>query len=148
MADIKQGHVKAIAGVYGSCNETPGCAYIERPQKTIHEQPGQNEMEGHGVSISLVRGDQPKEESQRVENRGLKMGPKRNPPKYVRVPERNGVMKMNLVVKKLLDGEIKLREIVSGQALSSQNDFPKEEKNEANQKTNDYHIPSVDVKRP
>jgi hypothetical protein len=75
-------------------------------------------MKNHGKPISFVRGDQPKEESEGIENRRLKMGPKRNPPENIGVPEGYGVMKMYLIEKKLFDGEVKPGEIVSYQTLS------------------------------
>jgi hypothetical protein len=102
-------------------------------------------MEGHGVPISLVRGDQPKEESKGIENSRLEMGPEGNPSEYVGVPERYRLVKMNLVVKELLDGEIKACEIIAYQALASKNNFPKQEKGKGSQKSNRHDVPLVDM---
>jgi len=87
-------------------------------------------MKEKGVAVGPFRRKDPVEEPERIEEGRFKVGPERDAPEDVRVPEGDGMVPVDFVIEKLLHGEIERNKIGSEEPLPAENDIP--EKKQAN----------------
>ena len=92
------------------------------------------------VSVSLFRPEYPKKHVEGIENSRFKMGPEGNAAENVGVPERDGMVLVNLVKEETLVAKVAGNEIRPEKQVIEKDDFPKQEETKSQQKGADEDI--------
>jgi hypothetical protein len=126
MSHVQEGHDEPVASEDGACNDTPGPAHAHLSCKKVGEQTRQNQVAEQGVIISLIRRNQPEEETQRIKDGGFKMSPIGHASKDIRVPKRDRKVPVKLIIEELLHWKIKSNKINSHEVMPFKEDASEE----------------------